>query len=98
MYTDSVKGVHLQEYMAVYFGEIPEYYMVYFESGQDNCFPFKSEDLKATQSGLISKLDAIAFLGADCVYTVEIEAKNGAGQANSTGRKITIGRVWNHCV
>ena len=30
-------------------GELPEYYMVYFESGQGDCPPFMSEDLKATQ-------------------------------------------------
>ena len=72
-------------------GKLPEYYVVYFESGQGDCPPFISEDLKATQR--FSRLDATGFLGADCVYTVVIEAKNGAGRANSTGKKITIGRV-----
>ena len=74
-------------------GELPEYYVIYFESEQGECPAFKSEDLKITQSGHISRLDTTAYLGNDCVYTVIIEAKNGAGHVNSTGRKITIGRA-----
>ena len=68
----------------------------------DKVIVFISEDLKATQRGLISTLDATGFLGADCVYAVVIEAKDGAGQANSTGEMITIGRVvgssWSMCL
>ena len=52
----NVNGVHLQEYLTACPGELPEYYVIYFESGQGDCPPFKSEDLKATQRGLISRL------------------------------------------
>lgn len=81
-----------QDYLVACFGKQPEYYTVYFENGQENCPSFISQDCKATQKGLIPTLDIDANLGADCVYTIIIEAKNGAGQTNSTGRK-KIGTV-----
>ena len=84
--------MHLQDYLVVCFGKHPEYYTVYFESEQENCSTFISKDLKATQQGLFPSLDVNANLAAGCVYTIIIEAKNEAGQANSTGRK-RIGTV-----
>ena len=68
-------------------GELPELFLAYYDSPQQNCPKFLSTSRAvSTEISNSWHIDTVAHLGANCKYTVSIESRNEAGKTNSTGK------------
>ena len=69
------------------FGELPEYFKLYYESSHEGCPPAVSvvpPEMPPEDSDMWL-IEAEVLLGKNCNYTVIVVSHNGAGETNSSG-------------
>ena len=83
------------------FGELPEYFAVYFQSNQQRCPDVVFiASTNTNVSGDIWRIWSVVQLGSNCNYTVFIVSHNEAGEMNSTGTLLisSEAHVYNICM